>query len=68
MVKIDGLSDEELQGAVMSIFNIQGVQIYSTKKVELLNSLNLQNQDGIYVGHVITSNGNDYSYRMVLVK
>ena len=68
MVKIDGLSDEELQGAVMSIFNIQGVQIYTTKKVELLNSLNLQNQDGIYVGHVITSNGNDYSYRIVLVK
>jgi len=67
-VKISGLSDEELQGAVMSVYNIQGIRVYTTKKVEQLNSLILQNLDGSYVGHIITAKGNDYVYRILLVK
>jgi len=61
------LSDDELQGAVMSVYNIQGIRIYSTRKVEQLNSLTLQNLDGIYVGHIITAKGSDYVYRILLV-
>jgi len=67
-VKITGMSDEELQGSVMSVYNIQGIRVYSTKKVEQLNSLTLQNLDGSYVGHIITAKGNDYVYRILLVK
>ena len=67
MVKISGLSDDELQGAVMSVYNIQGIRIYSTRKVEQLNSLTLQNLDGIYMGHIITAKGSDYVYRILLV-
>ena len=67
-VKISGMSDEELQGAVMDVYNIQGVKVYSTKTVQQLNSLTLQNLDGSYVGHIITAKGNDYVYRILLVK
>jgi hypothetical protein len=67
-VKITGMSDEELQGSVMNVYNIQGIQVYSTKTVEQLNSLTLQNLDGSYVGHIITAKGNDYVYRILLVK
>jgi hypothetical protein len=52
----------------MSVYNIQGIRVYSTKKVEQLNSLTLQNLDGSYVGHIITAKGNDYVYRILLVK
>ena len=68
MVKISGLSDEELYGAVMDIYNIQGMKVYSTVKVEQLNSLNIQNQDGVYMGHVLTANGSDYLFRILLVQ
>ena len=67
-VKITGLSDEELQGAVMNVYNIQGIRVYSTKTVEQINSLILQNLDGNYVGHITTAKGNDYVYRILLVK
>ena len=67
-IKITGISNEELQGAVMSVYNIQGIRVYSTKTVEQINSLTLQNLDGSYVGHIITAKGNDYVYRILLVK
>jgi len=67
-VKISGMSDEEMQGAVMSVYNVQGVQVYITRKVEQINSLTLSNLDGAYVGHIITAKGNDYVYRILLVK
>ena len=67
-VKITGMSDEELEGAVMSVYNIQGIKVYSTKKIEQSNTLILQNLDGSYVGHIITAKGNDYVFRILLVK
>jgi hypothetical protein len=67
-VKITGMTDEELQGAVMNVYNIQGVKVYATKTVQQLNSLTLQSLDGSYVGHIITAKGNDYVYRILLVK
>ena len=67
-VQISGLSAEELQGASMRIYNVQGVQVYSTRQVEQLNSLNLQNLEGVYMGHIITADGKDYSYRILLIQ
>ncbi|NEW84754.1 MAG: T9SS type A sorting domain-containing protein, partial [Mariniphaga sp.] len=67
-VKITGMSDDELQGAVMSVYNIQGIKVYSTQNVQQNNTLILQNLDGSYVGHIITAKGNDYVYRILLVK
>jgi hypothetical protein len=67
-VKISGMSDEEMQGAVMSVYNVRGVQVYATRNVEQINSLTLSGLDGAYVGHIITTKGNDYVYRILLVK
>ena len=67
-VEIIGMNDEELKGAVMNIFNIQGVLTYSTRNVEEINSLILQNKEGNYIGHITTVNGKDYSFRILLVK
>jgi len=67
-VKISGMSDEEMQGAVMSVYNVQGVQVYATRNVVEINSLTLSGLDGAYVGHIITTKGNDYVYRILLVK
>jgi hypothetical protein len=67
-VKISGMSDEEMQGAVMSVYNVQGIQVYATRNVLQTNSLILSGLDGAYVGHIITTKGNDYVYRILLVK
>jgi hypothetical protein len=67
-VKISGMSDEEMQGAVMSVYNVQGVQVYATRNVVQTNSLTLSGLAGAYVGHIITAKGNDYVYRILLVK
>lgn len=67
-VQITGMNDEELQGAIMTIYNIQGSPVYSTKNVEQTNSLILPDKEGNYVGHITTINGKDYSYRILLVK
>jgi len=67
-VKISGMNDEEMQGAVMSVYNVQGVQVYATRNVVQINSLTLSGLDGAYVGHIITAKGNDYVYRILLVK
>jgi hypothetical protein len=67
-VKISGMSDEEMQGAVMSVYNVQGVQVYATRNVVQINSLTLSGLNGAYVSHIITAKGNDYVYRILLVQ
>ncbi len=67
-VRISGLTIEDLQGAVMTVYNMAGVPVYTTAKVEELTPLTIQNADGIYVVHVITKSGDDLVYRILLVK
>jgi len=67
-VKISGLSDEELEGAEMTIFNIQGNQVYSTREVKQLIPVTLPFKDGVYIGHIKTAKGNSYSYQILLLK
>jgi len=67
-VKISGLSDDELNGARMTIYNIQGIQVYSTSVVNELNPVTLPFKDGVYIGNITTANGNKYSYQIILLK
>lgn len=67
-VKISGLSEAELQGAEMSIYTIQGIEVYSTSEVNELNPVTLPFKDGVYIGRIKTTQGNSYSYQILLLK
>jgi sugar lactone lactonase YvrE len=67
-VKISGLSDDDLQDAVLSVYNLQGQRVYYTSEVQLLNDLSIQLNNGVYVGHVTTANGSDYTFRIIVTK
>jgi len=67
-VKVAGMSDAELDGAEMSIYTTQGTCIYHSTKVEKLNSISLPPTVGMYVGRVTTSKGEEFSFKVMVVK
>ncbi|MDP4239248.1 MAG: MBG domain-containing protein [Bacteroidota bacterium] len=67
-VKLTGMIDEELEGAELTVYTMQGVRIYRSAKVEKLNKISLPAADGIYAGHVITAKGKEFLFKIVVVK
>jgi len=67
-VQVSGLTDKELENAELSIYTLQGICIYQSAKVEMFNNMKLPTVDGIYVGHVKTSNGIEYLFKVIAIK
>ena len=67
-VKMTGLTNEELDGAKMSIYSMQGKIIYHSTKVERQNIINLPAVDGMYIGNVTTSKGEVFPFKVIVAK
>jgi len=63
-----GLTNEELDGAKMSIYSMQGKIIYHSTKVERQNIINLPAVDGMYIGNVTTSKGEVFPFKVIVAK
>ena len=65
-VELNGFEIEELEGAVLSIFNSAGSKVYSTTHVTQINSVKLPFTPGVYVGHVTSANGTDRVFKVIV--
>jgi hypothetical protein len=68
MVKVTGVSDSDLQGTTLSVYNTQGVCIYHSKKVGLTNSITLPSVQGMYLGRVITGKGKEFQFKVIVTR
>jgi len=67
-VQVSGLSGKDLENAELSVYTPQGVCIYQSSKVELLNSLKLPSVDGVYIGQLKTADGDKHLFKVVVIK
>ena len=63
-VKITDLSDQDLKGAVMKIYNIQGSLFQTLTEVRQVNLVKLP--FGEYIGTVITSDQKRFTYKIIV--
>jgi len=64
-IKISGMTDQQLEGARMSIYNIQGVRIFYSTNVSKLNVLNISTKDNLFMGYITTESGENYTFKVV---
>jgi len=68
-VKIEGLDNNELKNAKLTIMDIGGNQVYRSEKVESNNLLNLLlPSQGVYIGHIVTDTGKNLEFKLVVTK
>ena len=67
-VKVTGFQEEELENAVLSVFDMNGLRVYHSSKVSQSNSMRLPAVPGIYIGHVTTANEAKYVFKVVVEK
>ncbi|MDD4968178.1 MAG: YDG domain-containing protein [Paludibacter sp.] len=67
-VKLTGMVNEDLDGAELSIYTMQGVIVYHSTKVQKLNTIVLPPVEGMYVGKVTTSKGQEFSFKVIVIK
>ncbi len=65
-VHLNGLSEDELRNAKLSVYNTQGVSVYESNTVSNENKLNLP-INGAYIGRV-AGTGIDYVFKLIVVK
>ena len=65
-VKASGFENIDLDGAVLRVYTLQGIQVYQSDKVEKVNSLILPAIPGVYVGHVTTTTGKDHVFKVIV--
>jgi hypothetical protein len=65
-VKLSGFADEELQGAVLTVYSTQGIPVLTSRKVEQENRLTLSGTDGVYMGRITTTDGQVLTFKVVL--
>ena len=67
-VKMTGLTDEELKGAVLKVYSMQGICVYQSTAVQRQNSISLPLVGGVYVGRVTTSNGHEFPFKIIVAQ
>jgi hypothetical protein len=63
-IQLINLSDEDLQGAVITLFNSYGNTVYQKNVSSSELSLSAPVTHGSYIGHVITKEGKNLSFRI----
>jgi hypothetical protein len=64
-VRITDLNDQDLKGAVMNIYNVQGSLVQTINEVKRVNSVKLP--VGVYIGTVITSDQKRFTFKIIVV-
>ncbi len=67
-IEIEGLSDEQLKGAVLSVFSNRGEKISSSAKVETVNTIASGNNAGIYFVRLATADGNVITQKITITQ
>jgi len=67
-VQMSGFDNSELKNAKLTVFDSSGNLVYRLDKVEVANSFNLISISGIYVGHITTATGVNYSFKVIVTK
>jgi hypothetical protein len=65
-IKISGLSEEELKGAVISIYDMNGNQALRSDNITSVNSFNFSKSDGAYIGNITTIDGKKLNFRIIV--
>lgn len=61
-----GFENQELVGAIISVYTTQGTCVYLSTNVEKHNLLKLQLVAPLYIGHIVTKDGVDYEFKVVV--
>jgi len=67
-IQIDGFDNKELENANLQVFNMQGVCVYQSTKVEKTNLVNFKALSGVYVGQFTSSDGVKYMFKIIVEK
>ncbi len=67
-IEIDGLSDEQLKGAVLTVFSNLGEKISSSADVKTVNSITSGNTAGVYFVRLDTADGNVINQKITITK
>ncbi|WP_320053818.1 MBG domain-containing protein [uncultured Acetobacteroides sp.] len=65
-VKLSGFGDEELLGAVLTVYSTQGAPVRTLRKVEQENRITLSGSNGVYMGRIVTADGQVLTFKVVL--
>jgi len=60
------MMDEDMNGAELSIYTVQGICIYHSSKVQKLNSIILPPVEGLYVGRFTTAKGQEFPFKVIV--
>jgi hypothetical protein len=67
-IEIEGLSEEQLKGAELSVFSNRGEKILNSVKVETLNTIPSGNTAGVYFVRLATADGNVISQKISITQ
>jgi len=67
-IQMTGLSNEDLVGAELSVYSMQGICVYQSTKVEKTNSIYLPSISGMYLGNVKISTGQVFPFKIIVSK
>jgi len=67
-VKLTGMVNEDLVGAELSIYTMQGFCIYHSTKVQRINEVRLPSVEGMYLGRVTTSKGQEFPFKVIVIQ
>jgi hypothetical protein len=67
-VKLTGVGNEELEGAELSVYTMQGTRVYHSTQVQKVNSIILPPIAGMYVGRVTTSRGQELQFKVIVIE
>lgn len=65
-VKIEGVDESELNGATLLVYSAQGVPVFTSRKVEPLNTITLNESDGMLIGRLVTASGQSLSFKIIV--
>lgn len=65
-LKVEGLASNDLEGAILSIYNCYGNPVYRSEKITESNKITLPGIEGIYICELVTSSGASYSCKILL--
>jgi hypothetical protein len=66
--RINGMTNQELQGSTLTIFNSQGELIYKSDQVSVLNSLNISREDGLHEIQLVTASHKKITWKVIVLK
>lgn len=68
IVTASGFSDAELNGSKLVILDINGKEIHQIIVENATSTIDIDLQEGVYLGRITTTDGRDYSFKFMVVK